>query len=113
MGLVTATCKCMHQVARGIAKVRLAPIGGVARRRVKSNRAADSIQLRATLLPSPDHATTWPTGSFRAAGIDEAADRLAGVLREEDADLLVADDADREPLARVAPATPMLTPQRA
>ncbi len=33
---------------------------GVARRRVKPNRTAASIQLRATLLPSPHQATTWP-----------------------------------------------------
>jgi LmbE family N-acetylglucosaminyl deacetylase len=41
-----------------------------------------------------DDATNWPEGSFRAAGIDEAADRLADVLRDEGADLLVADDAN-------------------
>ncbi|MET0296648.1 MAG: glycosyltransferase, partial [Microbacterium sp.] len=35
-------------------------------------------------------ATTWPVGSFRAASVDDAADRLVAVLREEDADLLVA-----------------------
>jgi LmbE family N-acetylglucosaminyl deacetylase len=42
----------------------------------------------------PDSATDWPEGSFRAAGVEEAADRLADVLREEGADLLVADDAN-------------------
>ena len=42
----------------------------------------------------PDSATAWPEGSFRAVGVDEAASRLADVLREEDADLLVADDAN-------------------
>jgi len=34
----------------------------------------------------------WPEGSFRAAAVDEAAERLVAVLQEEDADLLVADD---------------------
>jgi hypothetical protein len=33
---------------------------GVARRRVKPNCAAASIQLHATLLPSPHQATVWP-----------------------------------------------------
>lgn len=34
----------------------------------------------------------WPAGSFCAAEPDEAVDRLLAILREEDADLLVADD---------------------
>ena len=33
---------------------------GVASRSVKPKRTAASIQLRATLLPSPHQATTWP-----------------------------------------------------
>jgi LmbE family N-acetylglucosaminyl deacetylase len=36
----------------------------------------------------------WPAGSFRAAPVDEAAGRLAEVLRDEQADLLIADDAN-------------------
>jgi len=35
---------------------------------------------------------TWPPGSLCAAPLEEAADRLAEVLRDEHADLLVADD---------------------
>ena len=34
----------------------------------------------------------WPEGTFCAAPIDEAADRLAAILRSEVADLLIADD---------------------
>jgi len=40
----------------------------------------------------PDDSDGWPAGSFRAATVTDAADRLAAVLREEDADLLLADD---------------------
>ena len=36
----------------------------------------------------------WSDGSFRAAPVEEAAERLAAVLREEGADLLLADDAN-------------------
>jgi len=34
----------------------------------------------------------WPEGSWRAAPLDEATDALVAILRELDADLLVADD---------------------
>jgi len=39
-----------------------------------------------------DEAEGWPDGSFCAAEVDAAAARLAEVLRDEGADLLVADD---------------------
>lgn len=42
------------------------------------------------LAPAADGA--WPEGSFCAASIDDAAARLAALLEEERADLLIADD---------------------
>ena len=63
-----------------------------------------------------DDATTWPAGSFRAAPVAEAAERLAAVLLEEDAAVLVADDVnggyghpDHRQVHRVAVAAAALT----
>ena len=50
----------------------------------------------------PDTDDGWPEGSFRAAPVDEAAERLAAVLRDEGADVLVA----REGVAPVGMAWP-------
>ena len=73
-----------------------------ARRASEAQASADALGVARLVLlgygdsgsDRPDSATDWPEGSFRAAGVDEAADRLADVLREEGADLLVADDAN-------------------
>lgn len=71
-----------------------------ARRASEAQASADALGVARLVLlgygdsgsDRPDSATDWPEGSFRAAGVDEAADRLAAVLREEGADLLLADD---------------------
>lgn len=41
---------------------------------------------------APDTEGNWPSGSFRAAEIDDAAEVLADLLRDEGADLVLADD---------------------
>ena len=41
---------------------------------------------------SPDANGIWPAGTFCAANVNEAADALVAILREENASLLLADD---------------------
>ena len=105
-----------------------AVLGGtedLGRRREQEARAsADALGVARLVLlgygdsgsDQPDEATTWPAGSFRAAPVAEAGERLAAVLREEDAAVLVADDAnggyghpDHRQVHRVAAAAAALT----
>jgi LmbE family N-acetylglucosaminyl deacetylase len=73
-------------------------LGG--RRTAEARASADALGVARLVLlgygdsgsDRPDDADGWPDGSFRAAPVDEAAERLTAVLREEGADLLVADD---------------------
>lgn len=41
---------------------------------------------------APEVNGSWPAGTFCAASVDEAADALVAILREENASLLLADD---------------------
>jgi LmbE family N-acetylglucosaminyl deacetylase len=72
------------------------------RRAAEAQASADALGVARLVLlgygdsgsaPLPE-AEGWPEGSFCAAGVEEAAERLAAVLRDEGADLLVADDAN-------------------
>jgi LmbE family N-acetylglucosaminyl deacetylase len=73
------------------------------RRRHEARLSADALGLhRLAFLgyhdsglesdPGADAESGWPAGSFCAAESDEATERLLAILREENADLLVADD---------------------
>lgn len=73
-----------------------------ARRAREARASADALGVARLVLlgygdsgsdrPDTDGDERWPVGSFRAAPVEEAAAWLGAVLREEDADLLVADD---------------------
>src|SRR6478752_5577533 len=63
------------------------------RREQEAQASADALGVSRLVLlgytdsgsDQPDEATTWPPGSFRAAPVTEAAERLAAVMRDEDA----------------------------
>jgi LmbE family N-acetylglucosaminyl deacetylase len=70
------------------------------RRAAEAQRSADALGVARLVLlgygdsgsDRPGDDAEWPAGSFCAAPIEEAAGRLVEVLRDEHADLLVADD---------------------
>lgn len=70
------------------------------RRRREARLSADALGLHRLLFLgycdsglASDAENTWPAGSFCAAEPEEAVERLLAILRDENADLLVADDA--------------------